>query len=410
MSTTQSQPTSSSLLSTQGKGSQITRPSHGPSPLSLPPTTGQLLSTAPRSPIVPHAPVSATLPSRAAPVSTKGPDGSEAQPKRGTLRKASSHLSLRSAPPTSTSTASVLPSSLAFPPQRRNSGQSAMSGQTFDEEQPSLKSPSPLKPSYPRQSQDSDRTHISVSQSEKGPSTPYASSSPSSSPLIRGASVRSKLSMSALKSKGTARSIRDGGVSETSTSHPNPTSPADEETVQIKDLEFELIRPAMPQLSADYRGEESADSRDGMSIQTTDLHQDSSSVRSEALSQGALSPTTDQRVFGLSGDSSNKSRGPEANLSVQAHRDRELKWMSTINSSDPAQAKKSKKIKKLLIEGVPSSVRYLVWAHISNSGSKKMANVYTQLSKRRPMMAQDIERDVELYDSNYFETMLPRLY
>jgi hypothetical protein len=70
--------------------------------------------------------------------------------------------------------------------------------------------------------------------------------------------------------------------------------------------------------------------------------------------------------------------------------------MSTINSTDSAQAKKSKKIKKLLVEGVPSSVRFLVWAHISNSGSKKMPNVYAQLSKRRPPMAEEIERHVQL--------------
>ncbi|KAF8587478.1 RabGAP/TBC [Ramaria rubella] len=131
-------------------------------------------------------------------------------------------------------------------------------------------------------------------------------------------------------------------------------SAADEETVQIKDLEFELVRPAAVQLSPEMAREydSGADHRDALSVRT-DMHADSSSVFSEA------------------------------------HRDREPKWISTMNSNDAAQARRSKKIKKLLVEGVPSSVRYLVWAHISNSGSKKMANVL------RPPMAPEIERDVE---------------
>ena len=92
-----------------------------------------------------------------------------------------------------------------------------------------------------------------------------------------------------------------------------------------------------------------------------------------------------------------KGKGVKPNNSVQAHQDRELKWISTMTSSDAAQAQKSKKIRKLLVEGVPSSMRYLVWAHISNSSSKKMPNVYAQLCKQRPAFAHDIERDVELY-------------
>ncbi|KIJ28878.1 hypothetical protein M422DRAFT_189175 [Sphaerobolus stellatus SS14] len=90
-----------------------------------------------------------------------------------------------------------------------------------------------------------------------------------------------------------------------------------------------------------------------------------------------------------------KGKGVES-LSVRAHRERELRWVSTINSTDSAQAKRNKKIRKLLTEGVPSSVRYMVWAHVSNSGSRKLPGVYAQLSKRRPAVAEDIERDVEI--------------
>ena len=348
------------------------------------------------SPTTLHAPVTTTQAVRAPTVSAQPPGSLDPQPKWGTLGKVTSHLSLRTTPQTTTTP--TVSSPVALPPQRRNSGPSGKIGYTFDEEQQSLKPPSPLKSSITRQSHESDHNH---SNADFTFPAPYANnSSTSSSPLSRHTSLRSKISMSALKSKGSSRVTRDI-VSETPTSVPSPPTPADEETVQIKDLEFELIRPTIPQISSDYRSEEAVESKDVMSVRTADLRRDSSSVRSETLSPGGLSPSTDHRFFGSmnsSGDSfPRKSKGPEGNTSVQAHRDRELKWISTMNSSDPSQAKKSKKIKKLLIEGVPSSVRYLVWAHISNSGSKKMPNVYMQLSKRRPAMAQDIERDVELY-------------
>ncbi|KAF8510823.1 RabGAP/TBC [Hysterangium stoloniferum] len=175
----------------------------------------------------------------------------------------------------------------------------------------------------------------------------------------------------------------------------------DEETVQIKDMEFELVRPAMPQLSPELsHGDDSSDSRDAAQTKS-ELRMDTASSPDTRTGRQLLSPVNDHRIpsatmSSVSLDSvSKKSKSVDPSLSVQAHRDRELKWISTINSTDSAQARKSKKIKKLLVEGVPSSVRYLVWAHISDSASKKMANVYTQLSQRRPVMAEDIERDVQ---------------
>jgi hypothetical protein len=381
----------SSTQATQGKAGQVSRPSHVPSPLSLPPTTSRS-ETAPKVPLALPTPLVAPPTARTVPVSMKPPDP-EVKVKRATLRKASSHLSLR---PTQQTPIALASSSLGLPPQRRNSGQSAKYGHAFDEETLASKPPSPLKSSSLPQSREGDRAHTVSNHSDLTSPVPY-DNGPSSSSLTRNGSLRSKMSISALMPKG-ARSIRDG-VPETPMSVTGLSTPADEDTVQIKDMEFELIRPVIPHfLSPDHRGEESTDYKDVMSVRSTDLGRDSSSVRSETLSPGGLSPPADQRFFGSMNSSpdsfSRRSKGPEANTSVQAHRDRELRWISTMNSSDPAQAKKSKKIKRLLIEGVPSSVRYLVWAHISNSGSKKMPNVYTQLSKRRPAMAQDIEQDV----------------
>ncbi|KAJ7090321.1 rab-GTPase-TBC domain-containing protein [Mycena belliarum] len=83
--------------------------------------------------------------------------------------------------------------------------------------------------------------------------------------------------------------------------------------------------------------------------------------------------------------------------SMDAHRQRELKWISLIGTVPPAQAKKSKKVKKLLMDGsVPSSVRFLVWSHLTDGKAKGIPGVYAQLGKRARVGAlSDIERDVQ---------------
>ena len=53
--------------------------------------------------------------------------------------------------------------------------------------------------------------------------------------------------------------------------------------------------------------------------------------------------------------------------------------MSTL---DPAQTRKSKKAKKLLLSGVPASVRYQVWAHLADCQGKRMNGLYPQLVRR----------------------------
>ena len=64
-------------------------------------------------------------------------------------------------------------------------------------------------------------------------------------------------------------------------------------------------------------------------------------------------------------------------------------------STSPSAARKSKKIRKLLYEGVPASVRYLVWAHLADSKAKRTDGVYTKLMMReRVSVMGAIERDV----------------
>ncbi|KIJ15825.1 hypothetical protein PAXINDRAFT_76480 [Paxillus involutus ATCC 200175] len=80
--------------------------------------------------------------------------------------------------------------------------------------------------------------------------------------------------------------------------------------------------------------------------------------------------------------------------SIDAHRQRELKWMALFPSVPPSQARKNKKVKKLLQEGVPSSVRYLVWCHLMDSKARALPGVYAKLGKRPRVPAfSEIEKD-----------------
>jgi TBC1 domain family member 10 len=71
--------------------------------------------------------------------------------------------------------------------------------------------------------------------------------------------------------------------------------------------------------------------------------------------------------------------------------------MSLISAVPAAQARKNKKVKKLLMEGVPSSVRYLVWAHLMDSKARGMPGLYSQLGKRGKVPAfNNIEHDAQI--------------
>ncbi|KAG2366218.1 hypothetical protein BDR07DRAFT_1396888 [Suillus spraguei] len=76
----------------------------------------------------------------------------------------------------------------------------------------------------------------------------------------------------------------------------------------------------------------------------------------------------------------------ESPVSIDAHRQREVKWMALLPM----------KVKRLLLDGVPSSVRYLVWCHLSDSKARAIPGVYTQLGKRQRVPAfSDIEKDAK---------------
>ncbi|KAH9931376.1 RabGAP/TBC [Fomitopsis serialis] len=81
---------------------------------------------------------------------------------------------------------------------------------------------------------------------------------------------------------------------------------------------------------------------------------------------------------------------------IEAHRQRELRWISALTSTSPSQARKAKRIRKLVLEGVPASVRYQVWALLTDSKAKRMEGLYARLGQReRVAPISNIEQDAQ---------------
>lgn len=373
------------------------RPTHGPSPLSLPPTTSVVVQSAPNSPTplqLSSNPLSRIHPfgNKLPPSSSSSSPPSDVQEPQSKRNNNTSNSTQRQSPLGGTrgpqSPVAVSPSSISFPIQRGDSNvqrHQRASGHLSEEDSSSPGPASSLRPPILRHSNESERTG---SGSDAMSPLSLTNHSPVSS-LNRHISLRPKISIPTLRSSKSRH--------ESNSSPMTPNAGVEEDTVQIKDTEFELVKP-MPTLASSefHYADESASSKDALSL-VTDMRSDSNGERH----LGPSTPSSD-RAGGMTSSASldsatKRNKGHDPNLVVQAHRDRELKWISLINSTDPAQARKNKKVKKLLLEGVPSSVRYLVWAHVINSGSKKIANVYGRLSKRRPPFASEIERDVREY-------------
>ncbi|CEQ41937.1 SPOSA6832_03695, partial [Sporobolomyces salmonicolor] len=73
--------------------------------------------------------------------------------------------------------------------------------------------------------------------------------------------------------------------------------------------------------------------------------------------------------------------------SLEDHRAKELKWVQTLGSMTAAQARKSKKIRQLVLSGVPSSVRGKVWAFLAEAEREKRPGLYASLcsTERLPL-------------------------
>jgi len=223
-------------------------------------------------------------------------------------------------------------------------------------------------------------------------STPLLSNgSTSSSPVVRNVSLRSKLSKSAL------RPHHGGGRgSEYPPNTPSSThQDHDEARVQIQDMEFELIKPVIK--APDVRGSEDG----GVSV----ISADGSSTRDGEASDSPISILSPSAGSGYSAGFSSSvdlytssSRTPthHSAAAIEAHRMREQKWMSLISTSSNSQARKNKKVRKLILDGVPSSVRGKAWGLITDAKARRMEGLFTQLVKKAPShFVPLVERDVE---------------
>jgi hypothetical protein len=223
-------------------------------------------------------------------------------------------------------------------------------------------------------------------------STPLLSNgSTSSSPIVRNVSLRSKLSRSGLRA-------RNGGGR--GSEHP-PNRPVsahqdhDEDRVQIQDMEFELIKPVIK--TPGVRGSEDG----GVSV----ISADGSSTRDgEASDSPVLSPGAGSGFsagFGSSIDlyaSSSRTPTYHSAASMEAHRIREQKWMSLISATSNSPARKNKKVRKLILDGVPSSVRGKAWGVITDAKARRMEGLFTQLVRKAPShFIPPVEGDVERY-------------
>ena len=203
-----------------------------------------------------------------------------------------------------------------------------------------------------------------------------------------------------LRNKFSLPNLRRNASRQDDTSSIGSTSqPLESDLVQVKDMDFELVRPNLSHLHPNQSSEDpSLLGRDGLgdfkypnSLRTDSPAVSASAPRSPIVSDGSSPssrlPLTLPNV---------QSKSSESESSMDAHRQRELKWMSVLSSVAPSQAKKSKKVRKLLLEGVPSSVRYLVWTHLTDGKARCVPGVYSQLGARGRVPAFiDIERDVQ---------------
>jgi hypothetical protein len=240
-----------------------------------------------------------------------------------------------------------------------------------------------------RQSSDSPRHNTSTAMEVDGSSSrpsdlrmpvplPPSTSAPSAPLLGRSGSLRSKISLSALRAKS-ARD--DDGLHEA-------------DTVQVKDMDFELVRPNVrPRVSEDSAINGKSSGSEG---RPSYLRIDSPAM---SMTSGGGTPETRSPVSpsGMSSFPVTASAASSVDAAVEAHRARELKWISVMSTTPPSQARKGKKIRKLLQEGVPASVRYQVWAHLTDSKAKRIEGLYAQFGEREKVSAfAEIQRDAQV--------------
>ena len=214
----------------------------------------------------------------------------------------------------------------------------------------------------------------------------------SSSSLVRNTSLRSKISLSALRS----RSLREDRQQQ------QQQDEGAGDTVQVMDTDFELVRPSLsrPRVSEDSSANGKSSGSEGrpsfLRVDSPATSLASGDTRSPVSpSAPMLLPSPPPPPPPLK-PSSPITAIPIPNTTVEAHRALELKWIAAMAATPSALARKNKKIRRLLVEGVPASVRYQVWAHLADSRAKRIEGIYAQLGERDRVAAFEyIQRDAQ---------------
>ncbi|KAL4244189.1 hypothetical protein ABKN59_010756 [Abortiporus biennis] len=390
---------------------------HAPSPLSLSRNivVASPTSLSPKPPSSPLAKSSITVPS-SPPASPTRSNSSDDKPltREMALGQASSQISQSPEPPTSPF-ATTRPLNIS-PRSKRDTDLASVNEIPTSESAPTFSSvPAHYTPSLRHsRSNISHRSKSSLSgrgSSETDDRRSVVSPTPNSlggGLLRRSSSLKNKLSLPTLRIRAT--SDKSVSIEEKSpTLSVTPSEQLSRGMVQVKDTDFELVKPSLsaplspstdeltiPPLPSPIKSEGPHSLRAGSPALSTIS---GSSARSRppipAMGQQPQLPPTTHEIS----PPTTKTLDP---VDVEAHRQRELKWISTMTSIPASQARKSKKVRKLLQEGVPASVRYLVWAHLTDSKSKRMDGLYVKLGKRERVAASlAIEKDVDTHFGDY---------
>ena len=167
----------------------------------------------------------------------------------------------------------------------------------------------------------------------------------------------------------------------------SPTSPTfGKETVQVEHMDFELVVPSFPRTSPRSSLDSSPSQGPDNDHQPSPIRQDTANLLRPESPSSLLSSVVSERESTAANRRASPSSIAHSDVlspsDINAHRNRELKWVSLMSTLNPAQARKSKKVKKLLLNGVPASVRYQVWAHLADCKGKRMDKLYPQLVQR----------------------------
>lgn len=232
-----------------------------------------------------------------------------------------------------------------------------------------------------------DAPSIQISTQQESQRKVSLETAESSTSLVRNTSLRSKISLSALRS----RSLRDDRQQQ------QQQEEGASDTVQVMDTDFELVRPSLSRqrVSEDSSANGKSSGSEG---RPSFLRVDSPATSlASGDTRSPVSPSAPMLLPPpLLQPSSPITAIPIPNTTVEAHRALELKWIAAMAATPSALARKNKKIRKLLVEGVPASVRYQVWAHLADSRAKRIEGIYAQLGERDRVAAfEHIQRDAQ---------------